>query len=70
MALHDAAIQAAVDDLYDGLMEKVVQLLRRSQPNDDETSIREMYNFGASLGRQHRALRHPAGTRGPFRAYR
>jgi len=45
MALHDTAVQAAFDDLYDILMEKVVQLLRRSQPNADETSLREMVLF-------------------------
>ena len=45
MALHDTAVQSAFDDLYDILMEKVVQLLRRSQPNADETSLREMVQF-------------------------
>ena len=42
MSLHDEIIRRSVDDLYDHLMDGVVQLLRHSHPNVDVASIREL----------------------------
>ncbi len=41
MALRDAKIRQAVDDLYDELMNNIVKLLLRSRPWADEGQIRE-----------------------------
>ena len=42
ISLHDDVIRNAMDDLYDDLMSKVVQLLKRSHPNANIQSIREI----------------------------
>ena len=49
MSLHDEVIRRAVDDLYDHLMDGVVQLLKRSHPNADVTSIRELVQMLALI---------------------
>ena len=45
MALHDNIIRDAVDDFYDELIERLVNMLQRSRPNSDKTTIREMVYF-------------------------
>ena len=45
MALHDNIIRNAVDDFYDELIERLVNMLQRSRPNSDKTTIREMVYF-------------------------
>ena len=42
MSLHDEVIRQAVDDLYDALMENVVQMLMRCYPKADVEPIREL----------------------------
>ena len=42
LSLHDATVRRAIDDLYDELMDCVDQRIRRSCPDADETSIREL----------------------------
>jgi AcrR family transcriptional regulator len=49
MALHDAEIRQAVDDLYDELMNKIVKLLLRSRPWADEAQIREFVHVLALM---------------------
>jgi molecular chaperone DnaK (HSP70) len=45
MALHDEVIRNAVDDFYDELLERLVQLLARSRPDAELTAIRELVQF-------------------------
>lgn len=49
MSLHDETIQRAVDDLYDDLMENVVQMLLRCYPKADIVSIRELVQILAIM---------------------
>jgi AcrR family transcriptional regulator len=49
ISLHDEVIRGAVDDLYDELMQGVVQLLRRSHPEVAERSIREVVHLLALI---------------------
>ena len=49
MSLHDKVICRAVDDLYDELMGHVVTLLRRSYPDVDANTVREVVQCLALL---------------------
>jgi AcrR family transcriptional regulator len=49
MALHDEVIRNAVDDFYDEVLERLVQLLARSRPNAELKAIRELVHFLALL---------------------
>ena len=49
MSLHDEMIRQAVDDLYDSLMNGAALLLRRSRPDIDVKSIRELVQVLALL---------------------
>jgi AcrR family transcriptional regulator len=49
MALHDEVIRDAVDDFYDELIKRLVQLLARSRPNAELTAIHELVQFLALL---------------------
>lgn len=42
MSLHDEVVRREVDDFYDELMERAVQLLHRSRPCANLTAIREL----------------------------
>lgn len=49
MSLHDDVICRAVDDFYDDMMEIVFQLFRRSYPEIEEKSIRELVQILALM---------------------
>ena len=49
MSLHDEVVRNAVDDLYNQLMDNIVHLLKRSHPNADITSIRELVQMLALI---------------------
>ena len=42
MALHDEVIRDAVDDFYDELMERMVNMLQRSRPKAEKAAIQEI----------------------------
>jgi hypothetical protein len=49
ISLHDEVVRRSVDNLYDVLMDGVVQLLRSSHPNADVKSIRELVQMLALI---------------------
>ena len=49
MALHDTVVCRAVDDMYDQLMVHVATLLRRSYPNSNPETVREVVQFLALM---------------------
>jgi hypothetical protein len=51
MSMHEQAIRQSVDALYDDLMEGVVKLIRRSHPNANLTSIRELVQMLALISK-------------------
>ena len=49
MALHDDDIREAVDDFYDVLIERLVEMLKRSRPNTEKATLIEIVHILVQL---------------------